>query len=98
MPKVCISSTARATPLQLMPRSWDNDGAGIVTKWYQFKPPCVGFAPEIFPEVEVFHQVEDESKWMFPGGINPDEWYHVVVREVSVHQHFMENPLPVDCQ
>jgi len=48
-------------------------------KTYQFDPPDVTIVSEIFSEVEVFHELKNESKWMLPSGINPDEWHHMFI-------------------
>lgn len=50
---------------------------------------------KVLSKVEVFHELKDESKWMLPSGVNPDEWYHIVVRETSVYQRFVAEPLSV---
>ena len=50
---------------------------------------------KVLSKVEVFHELKDESKWMLQSGVNPDEWYHIVVGETSVYQRFVAEPLSV---
>ena len=50
---------------------------------------------EILSEIEVVHELKDESEWMVWSGINPDEWYHVLAREMSIDQRFIVRPLSV---
>ena len=64
-------------------------------KTYQLPPPDIAVVSEVLSEVGVFHELEDEGKWMLPSGINPDERHHALVGETSAHQRFMAKPLMV---
>ena len=67
-------------------------------KAYQLELPDVAVISEILSEVEVFHELKNERKWVLPSGINPDERHYMMVREASAYQHFMAKPLSVGCQ
>ena len=54
-------------------------------KTHQLDPPDPGVLSEISPEVEVFHKLKNESRWMLRSRINPDEWHHTFVRDSSTY-------------
>jgi len=67
----------------------------VAMKTYQFDPSDVAVVSEILPEVEVFHELENEGKWVLLGGIDPDELHHAFVGETSACRCFMAKPLSV---
>ena len=66
-------------------------------KTHRFEPSDIAVVSEILSEVEVLHELKDESKWMLPSGIYSDERYHAFSRELSTRQSLMAKPLSVGC-
>ena len=64
---------------------------------YQFWPLGTLVVPQMFSEVLVIHELEDEGEWVFLGGINPHEWDETpaAVAEATTNQHFLVQPLRV---
>ena len=60
---------------------------------YKLTPPNIHVAPEIFSEVEVIHEVEDESQWMLWRGIHSDKWNNVPFVEATTRQYFVVESL-----
>ena len=62
---------------------------------YQFRPPDILVVPQIFSEVLVIHELEDEGEWVFLGGINPQEWDETLaaIAETTARQRFIVQPL-----
>ena len=50
---------------------------------------------EVLSQVEVVHELKDQSERVLSSGINPDEWYHMSVGEASAYQHFVVKPLSI---
>jgi len=64
---------------------------------YQLQPGSVLVVPQIASEIRIIHKFENESKGVFPSGINCNERYEilVIVVETTVRQCFPVKPLSV---
>ena len=65
---------------------------------YQRTPPDTLIVLQILSEVEVFHEVKNESQWVLGGGVHSDKWNEVPVLEATTRQCFFAEPLSMDFQ
>ena len=63
---------------------------------YQLWPPDTLVVSQISSEVQMIHEFENESKRVFPSGIDANERYETptVIVEVATCQRFLVQPLP----
>jgi len=60
---------------------------------YKFTLPDFYVAPEIFSEVKVIHELENQSQWVLGGGIHSNKWHNIRFIEATTRQHFVVEPL-----
>ena len=65
---------------------------------YQVTSPNIVVVPQIFSEVGVIHELENESQRILWGGVHSDEWHSVQALETTARQCLFVKPLPVDLQ
>ena len=65
---------------------------------HQLTPPDTVVVPQMFFEVEVIHEFEDESQWVLGGGIHSDKWHNVLALETTARQGLFVELLPIDLQ
>ena len=71
---------------------------GLTPEAYQFTSPNTPIVPQVLPEVQIVHELENESQWVLGGGVHSDKRHDVPVLEVATRQHFFAEPLLVDLQ
>jgi len=53
---------------------------------HKFTPPGILVVPQILSEIEVIHELEDESQWVLGGGVHSDKWNDIPVLETTTRQ------------
>ena len=68
----------------------------VTTEAYQVHPPGVSVVSQIYSEVQMVHELENEGKWVFLGGINANKWYKTLstVVKAAACQRFLVQSLP----